>query len=756
MNQEKIQFIKLNRFRGATQELEIKFDPKKSVVMIFGENGTGKSTLVDAMDFIFNEECGSLKEKSSTKIKNHLPSIGSNYQDVKVFISSQNNKWEGRLNGSNPEINGNEYSFSLKILRRSKVLELVNAEPKKRYEALKNFIELPKIRSSENSLRDCIKEIKRDIDSKTATNEDQKNTLKTIWEQEDKPENNCLDWANKISLQNNEELKNKIENLKKYIESEKRLIECWNQFEKLNIEFSESEEKLTAANNKLQEISNENQPKKIIDVLEETQSFLEKQKPNECPVCEQSIDPEKLKQRISVRLNNIKDLKVSTENYQKEESQHKILKRDFLKQKNKLKNSTNELIDNPTNSKIPEKYQFLIEDQFDFEQAKSFFKTEKPNLKKLENDLAKKQKISNQLNSIKTNFVKFNKFRQEIQKLNNKKKFLEKILKVVEKERKTYVENILNNISGDVEDLYSKLHPKEGLDNIKLYLKPNVQGSLEIESSFQEKTNIPPQAYFSDSHLDTLGVCVFIAMTKYFNDDIIVLDDLLTSVDQPHIERFIEMLHDEAQHFNQVIITTHYRPWREKYKFHRKSNSNIQLIELSPFWSLQEGIKSNQTKLSIEELKILQCQVPFDRQISGSKSGIFLESLLDHLTLLYGLSIPRKPVPNYTLGELLNSFSDKFKKNMKIKYKDQNEIQLSNIINELSKMANPIRNQVGCHWNDSGVNISDHEVMYFLKKTIEFGNMIICKECKGLPGKKETDCWKCSCKETSLYPLGKL
>ena len=39
MNKDKIQNIKLKYFRGATKPLQINFDPKKSMVMIFGENG---------------------------------------------------------------------------------------------------------------------------------------------------------------------------------------------------------------------------------------------------------------------------------------------------------------------------------------------------------------------------------------------------------------------------------------------------------------------------------------------------------------------------------------------------------------------------------------------------------------------------------------------------------------------------------------------------------------------------------------------
>ena len=140
--------------------------------------------------------------------------------------------------------------------------------------------------------------------------------------------------------------------------------------------------------------------------------------------------------------------------------------------------------------------------------------------------------------------------------------------------------------------------------------------------------------------------------------------------------------------------------------------------------------------------------------MASSKTGVFLESLLDYLTLIYELNTPRRAVPIYTAGELMNALSKKFIEKLEIK-KNHNTITLSKIINSLFQIANPIRNQVGCHFNEIGQLISDKEVMSFLNKTIELGKALICDQCGGLPQKRCTDCWKCSCEKTSLYPMKK-
>ena len=52
---KRVESITLDNFKGATNKVTIDFDTSKPVVIIFGENGTGKSTIVDAIDFVCNE-----------------------------------------------------------------------------------------------------------------------------------------------------------------------------------------------------------------------------------------------------------------------------------------------------------------------------------------------------------------------------------------------------------------------------------------------------------------------------------------------------------------------------------------------------------------------------------------------------------------------------------------------------------------------------------------------------------------------------
>jgi hypothetical protein len=161
---------------------------------------------------------------------------------------------------------------------------------------------------------------------------------------------------------------------------------------------------------------------------------------------------------------------------------------------------------------------------------------------------------------------------------------------IVSSQRKAYVQEVLDTITHSINELYSRMHPGEEVGQLNLSLKPNVVGSVEMFGQFGTLDDAPPAAYYSEAHLDTLGLCVYLALAKQNGsaDTVIVLDDVLTSVDDAHMERAIQLINDEASHFGHVIITTHSRAWFDRCRAGR--DANVQLIELRS-WSLQTGIQ---------------------------------------------------------------------------------------------------------------------------------------------------------------------
>ena len=145
---KRVEKLSLRNFRGATCPVEVEFDTSNPITMIFGENGTGKSTFVDAIDFVCNQKHGSLSDRSSTSPKAHLPSLGSKARDIDISLVYGSHTWSGSLGTQGPQTTGPDGRPVARVLRRSQILQLIDEQPKKRYEVLQSFITVPNIEKS--------------------------------------------------------------------------------------------------------------------------------------------------------------------------------------------------------------------------------------------------------------------------------------------------------------------------------------------------------------------------------------------------------------------------------------------------------------------------------------------------------------------------------------------------------------------------------------------------------------------------------
>ena len=208
------------------------------------------------------------------------------------------------------------------------------------------------------------------------------------------------------------------------------------------------------------------------------------------------------------------------------------------------------------------------------------------------------------------------------------------MLGIIEQERKRYVQDLINEISGTVSQLYARIHPDEPLGKPSFGMKPHTIGSLTMRGKFGSNNDVPPVAYYSEAHLDTLGLCVYLALAKQSGNAIIVLDDVLMSVDDTHLDRVIELINRRRrQTSGHLIITTHSRAWFDRVRLGR--GMPAELIELYG-WDLAGGIKHSHAPFAVNELRELVNAVKIDRQSIASRAGILLEQLLDNLTIRYG------------------------------------------------------------------------------------------------------------------------
>jgi hypothetical protein len=297
-------------------------------------------------------------------------------------------------------------------------------------------------------------------------------------------------------------------------------------------------------------------------------------------------------------------------------------------------------------------------------------------------------------------------------------------------------------------------------------LKPNAKKSVDLAARFQNYESVTPQSVYSESHLDTLGICVLLALAKKHGgkEAILLLDDVVTSVDETHLDRFVALLHDLQEDFAHIVFTTHYRPWRDRYRFHRYPESQVHFVELRD-WKMEDGMRLQKGKSQIEELREAMASEYFDRQLLAGKAAVLLENLLDFLTTTYACRLRRKPKQDYTLGELLDAVMPKLAKTLRVELLSKNaahqfdpalpvqEVPLLPHFEELKKLSF-IRNQVGAHFNPLGSDVSDSDIFAFANHTLSLAERLTCPETGVFPDRQTSGAfWETHSKAVRLFPL---
>jgi energy-coupling factor transporter ATP-binding protein EcfA2 len=772
----KISKLSLFGFRGATQPVEINFDTSKPVTLVFGENGSGKSTIADALDFVCNRQFGSLEDHSmSTQPKSHVTSLGQDPKKLKVILAASTGKFTGTLTTGGPSIAPSTGCPDARILRRSKILQLLDAQPKQRFEALKAFITVPGIERSENALRVATNTVKDNYNEATRAYTQANDELEKLWIAENKPGKSALEWAAAEAAKDLSALDTVVATIGRISTSFQNAETSLNSLDRALTDLATARAAQTKAEEEQKKVEAKQSKRNValLGLLQDAKKYVAGHKDlAQCPVCEQGVKTDNLLTRLDARIGEMNELSgaatavaTAKRGVEGKESIVTQARKEFCLQVKTL----GALLKTSSLKEVTDlEIQWLnYEDLLAHDQpsdaleakARELWTAVIPCKQPLATRKQTDQKSINQRNAIKGHFDTHTEKLKSATALAGLSQKLDKALEIVAQQRKAYVEGVLVAISGEVERLYLKLHPGEGIGKIRFYLKPNAIGSLEFDAQFQTESEVPPQAYYSESHLDTLGICVFLALAKHFMTDntIVVLDDVVTSVDSPHLDRFMQLLHDEAPNFNQMIVTTHYRPWRERYRNARGPAAKTQVIELR-MWSLDWGVQADEAVTAIKELRACLAAPKMDRQGVASKAGIQLESILDFLTFQFGCKMPRQTDPNYTLGALAMAIDSKLGKLLKTlkpgtASQPKAETLLKPLIDELTNKA-WIRNKAGCHFSNLGSEISDPEIKEFGTKVLALSDALVCVGCEAFPTSKPSGSyWQCECGKIELHPL---
>ena len=209
-----------------------------------------------------------------------------------------------------------------------------------------------------------------------------------------------------------------------------------------------------------------------------------------------------------------------------------------------------------------------------------------------------------QINNVATLLGNFDKAVDASVGLEQQARRLSRAAEIVRETRIAFTDDILAAVAEETNRLYGLIHPNEPIALSKLELDKARNASLIQLGRFEDKDDVPPQAYFSESHLDTLAFCFWLAVAKRESPNreaVLVLDDVFTSVDSQHLGRISQLIVDEAQHFAHVLLTTHQRRWRDVFRNQQGAGNRADLHELQR-WTLSSGIRAYRTRLALDQL----------------------------------------------------------------------------------------------------------------------------------------------------------
>ncbi len=221
---------------------------------------------------------------------------------------------------------------------------------------------------------------------------------------------------------------------------------------------------------------------------------------------------------------------------------------------------------------------------------------------------------------------------------------------------------ILTGIYEEVEKDFSRYYAlinREDEAEFRGRLTPSL-GKLGFEVEFYGRGLFPPGAYHSEGHQDGMGLCLYLALMKRImgnNFHFAVLDDVLMSVDSGHRKEVCHLLKTEFPN-TQFIFTTHDQVWLN----HMIGEGLVTTKSVLEFrqWSVTDGPQVWNFKDVWEEIEAdLKAN-----DVPGAAQSLrrFLEYVSADLSSRLRVPVEFRSAQSYDLGDLLPNVVGKWNK----------------------------------------------------------------------------------------------
>ncbi len=173
--------LTIAHLRGSTEPFTLEFDRGKRLTIVYGANASGKSTICDAFEFLGSGRVGSIDGRGLGTTDPYWHSVGKRASDISVELAADGNVWRATKGGNGVLVVPADQRPRTEVLRRARVLALIEATAGKRYEQIERFIDVRGIEASEKNLRDLIRDLKQGRGEAVAAVAENEKALEDLW-----------------------------------------------------------------------------------------------------------------------------------------------------------------------------------------------------------------------------------------------------------------------------------------------------------------------------------------------------------------------------------------------------------------------------------------------------------------------------------------------------------------------------------------------------------------------------------------------
>jgi len=773
----KINKITIENFRGIKSPVIIDFikGGRPTSALIYGRNGTGKSSIVDAYEWLINSKIDYLsKEGVSERDYPHKLSNGDNVYiniDFTHPIISSAKSIFNKARITTP-INSGEYeNFKLhtvypNFLRYSDLQEFVFKTKGDKYKYIAKFFGLEKFTKNQSDIQSSLSRISAKLQQFNDQLIENNQTVSKIIGNDFVDETSIVTYINTIAS------KYKFEEIKEFKEAYKikaslskivnanpitAELAAWKAFQlRLNQFYTLPKiiQDCIDLESIFKDLKNDeaNITKLILIDLytSATETLAQLEDKSICPVCDKIFEGD-LEKHISNKHRALDALNRSAKEY-KSKRVELIGKLELITRKLAIiQSETNEKVLSALNSffldirlldtQLPT---ILVELKKPIKDIDSLSLSSQENpllidsLSEKEQDI--KQIVLDRINTLSEDkstkelstdfdniiqiisaFVNYLKNEKKVSYLGKITEDLDLLSSKLTIKIQTQIQDTFTAIQADVIDCYNFLEStNQFLKNPVIRLVSGRDKAVELEIEFANEKISPAYKFMSESQVNSFGLAIFLAAVKYFNSSFkfIILDDVVNSFDAFKRPKVSQLLANKFADF-QVLMLTHDQIFFDTVQKDFPQWNRYKFAS----WDYTTGPRCNFSNNYNEEIQKL---IDDDDAIgAGQKLGRYLEMVFGIVNQNLQTPIRYKLENVYTLAEFYEPLVKRFKDKLRMSNK-QHKISL--LFSEFEK-GTIFRNYCA-HYKNEAIQFTADEIDSVYKKWLEIETEIYCSTCK--------------------------